>query len=87
MLFRSRDPGPPHALAGLSLEGLKLLKAYQRMDVEALAGLRVRPDAEAEVERAMRTFLAYSLDRSPRSLAFLDEVRADRAQVAEEVRA
>jgi hypothetical protein len=25
----------------------------------------------------MRAFLAYTLDRSPRSLAFLDEVRAD----------
>jgi len=71
-----RCPGPPQAIAGLSLDALKLLKAYQRMDVEALAALRVRPEIEAEVETAMRTFLAYTLDRSPRSLAFLDEVRA-----------
>ena len=42
---------------------MKLLKAYQRMDVEALAALRVRPDVEAEVEAAMRAFLAYTLDR------------------------
>jgi hypothetical protein len=27
----------------------------------------------------MREFLAYSLDRQPRSLAFLDEVRSDQA--------
>ncbi len=78
-----RCPGPPHNVAGLTLDGLKLLKAYQRMDVEALAALRVRPEVELEVESAMRSFLAYTLDRQPRSLAFLDEVRAhDRAATA-----
>lgn len=71
-----RCPGPPHERVPLSLEALKLLKAYQRMDVESLAALRVAPAVEREVERAMREFLAYTLDRSPRSLAFLDEVRA-----------
>ncbi len=71
-----RCPGPPYERVGLTLEGLKLLKAYQRMDVEGLAGLRIRPTVEREVETGMREFLAYSLDRSPRSLAFLDEVRA-----------
>jgi DNA repair protein RecO (recombination protein O) len=70
-----RCPGPPHDRVGLSLDGLKLLKAYQRMDVEAIAALRMRPEVEREVERGMREFLAYSLDRSPRSLAFLDEIR------------
>jgi DNA repair protein RecO (recombination protein O) len=79
-----RCPGPPHGIAGLSLDALKLLKAYQRMDVEALAGLRVRPEVEAEVESAMRAFLSYTLDRSPKSLAFLDEVRAgERFRAAE----
>ncbi|HSO29252.1 MAG TPA: DNA repair protein RecO [Candidatus Sulfomarinibacteraceae bacterium] len=78
-----RCPGPPHPVAGLSLEALKLLKAYRRMDVEALAALRVRAEVEAEVEAAMRAFLAYTLDRSPRSLAFLDEVRADERARAE----
>ncbi len=71
-----RCPGPPFERVGLSLEALKLLKAYQRQDVEALAALRVRPEVEREVEMGMREFLAYSLDRRPRSLAFLDEVRA-----------
>jgi hypothetical protein len=37
----SRCPGPPADRVGLSLDALKLLKAYQRMDVEALAGLRL----------------------------------------------
>ena len=71
-----RCPGPPHDRSGLSLEGLKVLKAYQRLDVEALAGLRLAPEAEREVEAAMRDFLRVTLERDARSLAFLDEVRA-----------
>jgi DNA repair protein RecO (recombination protein O) len=71
-----RCPGPPHDRTKLSLEALKLLKAYQRMDVEALAGLRQAPAIESEVERAMRDFVRHALEREPRSLAFLDEVRA-----------
>jgi DNA repair protein RecO (recombination protein O) len=71
-----RCPGPPHDRTGLSLEALKLLKAYQRLDAEALAGLRLAPDTEREVEAAMRDFIAIALERVPRSLAFLDEVRA-----------
>jgi DNA repair protein RecO (recombination protein O) len=77
-----RCPGPPFERAGLSLDALKLLKGYQRQDVEALAALRLRPEVEREVEIAMREFLAYSLDRRPRSLAFLDEVRAAAAAPA-----
>jgi hypothetical protein len=83
-----RCPGPPFDRTALSLEALKLLKAYQRQDVEALAALRVRPETEREVEIAMREFLAYSLDRKPRSLAFLDEVRsgvASRLEASREV--
>jgi DNA repair protein RecO (recombination protein O) len=72
-----RCPGPPFERAGLSLEGLKLLKAYQRLDIEAIAALRVRPETEREVEISLREFLAFSLDRKPRSLAFLDEVRSE----------
>ncbi len=71
----SRCPGPPADRAGLSLEALKLLKAYQRLDIEALAALRLPQAVEAEVEQAMRDFLRFSLDRDARSLPFLDEVR------------
>lgn len=71
-----RCPGPPHDRAGLTLEALKLLKAYQRMDVEALAAIRVGVAAEREVEGALRDFVALALERRARSLAFLDEVRA-----------
>jgi DNA repair protein RecO (recombination protein O) len=71
-----RCPGPPTALTALSFEALKLLKAYQRMDVEALATLRLPAVVEREVEDAMRAFIGYVLEREARSLGFLDEVRA-----------
>lgn len=71
----ARCPGPPATRTGLTLEALKLLKAYQRLDVEALAALRVPEAVEAEVEDAMRAFLRHVLEREARSLAFLDEIR------------
>jgi DNA repair protein RecO (recombination protein O) len=74
----SRHPGPPVSTAGLSVEALKLLKAYQRLDVEALASLRLPAAVEGEVEGAMRDFIRIALERDARSLAFLDEVRAGR---------
>jgi DNA repair protein RecO (recombination protein O) len=74
-----RCPGPPHDRTPLSLDALKLLKAYQRQDVEALAGLRLAAGTEREVEGAMRDFLRHALERDARSLAFLDEIRHEPA--------
>ena len=74
-----RCPGPPHDRAGLTLDALKLLKAYQRQDVEALAGLRLAVVTEREVESAMRDFIRNVLERDARSLAFLDEIRTPEA--------
>jgi DNA repair protein RecO (recombination protein O) len=74
-----RCPGPSHQLAGLSLDGLKLLKAYQRQDIEAIAALRLAESTEREVEAAMRDFIRHALEREARSLAFLDEVRHEPA--------
>ncbi len=71
-----RDPGPPAALTRLSLEAVKLLRAYQRLDAEALSELRLDPAVEREVESAMRAFIGTALEREARSLPFLDEVRA-----------
>ncbi len=72
----ARHPGPSHAEAGLSTGALRVLKAYQRMDVEAIAALRLPASVEREVEAAMRAFLGFVLEREPRSRRFLDEVRA-----------
>jgi len=71
-----RCPGPSHDRAGLSLEGLKLLKAYQRLDIEAIAALRLADSAEREVEAALRDFIRHALERDARSLGFLDEIRS-----------
>jgi DNA repair protein RecO (recombination protein O) len=70
-----RCPGPPHERAALSLEGLKLLKAYQRLDIEAIATLRMAAATEREVEADLRAFVQGALERDARSLPFLDEVR------------
>jgi DNA repair protein RecO (recombination protein O) len=70
-----RCPGPPHERTGLTLEALKLLKAYQRQDVEAIAALRLAAATEREVESALRDFVRHALEREARSLAFLDEIR------------
>lgn len=70
-----RHGGPSLEEARLSTDALRLLKAYQRMDAEAIAGLRLPPGVEREVEEAIRAFLVYTLEREPRSRRFLDEVR------------
>ena len=70
-----RCPGPPHDRSGLSLEALKLIKAYQRLDIEAIAGLRQAEGTEREVEAGLREFVRQALERDARSLPFLDAVR------------
>jgi DNA repair protein RecO (recombination protein O) len=69
-------PGPSAMAAGLSTEALKVLKAYQRMDVEAIAGLRLPPAVEREVEDRLGTFVRHVMERDTRSRRFLEEVKA-----------
>jgi len=71
-----RHAGPSMAAAGLSTDALRVLKAYQRMDVEALAGLRLPVVVEAEVERVLGEFVRHVMERDTRSRRFLEEVRA-----------
>ena len=77
----SRHLPPPAEQMPLTLAGLKLLRAYRRLDIEAIAGLRQPVEVESEVESALRWFMRNMLEREPRSLAFLDEVRSHRAPV------
>ena len=51
------------------------VRAYRRLDVEALAALHLPAEAEAEVEARLREYTRYILEREARSLAFVDEVR------------
>jgi DNA repair protein RecO (recombination protein O) len=66
---------PPAEQRVLSLDALKLLRAYRRLDIEAIAGLRIPVAIEIEVEDLLRRFIRHVLERDARSLAFLDEVR------------
>jgi DNA repair protein RecO (recombination protein O) len=77
----SNHPQPRAEVAPLSLAALKLLRAYRRLDIEAIAGLRLPVAVEAEVEVALRRFIRAVLEREARSLAFLDEVRAVRPRM------
>jgi DNA repair protein RecO (recombination protein O) len=70
-----RHPTPPAEHVRLSVDALKLLRAYRRLDVEALAGLRLPAETEAEVESLLRRYTRHVLEREARSLAFVDEVR------------
>ena len=71
-----RCVAPPAEQSKLSLGALKLLRAYRRLDIEAIAALRLPNVVEVEVEAALRRFMRSILERDPRSLPFLDEVRA-----------
>jgi len=74
-LLCDRHPRPPTEVSPVSLGALKVLRAYRRLDIEAIAALRLPSDTEAEVERLMRRFVRHVLEREARSLAFLDEIR------------
>lgn len=77
----SRHLPPPAEQMTLSLAALKLLRAYWRLDIEAIAGLRQPAEVESQVESALRLFIRNVLEREPRSAAFLDEVRSRRPLV------
>ena len=77
-LLCAAHPGPDAERAALSRDGLRLLKAYRHMELDAIAGLRLPAAAEAEAEQAMRLFVRHVLEREARSLEFLDEIRAGR---------
>jgi hypothetical protein len=46
------------------------------MDVEAIAGLRLPPAVEREVEDRLGTFVRHVMERDTRSRRFLEEVKA-----------
>jgi DNA repair protein RecO (recombination protein O) len=75
-LLCQRHQRPPAERTSLSLEALKVLKAYRHRDVSEMVSLRLPPAVEAEVELALRLFVRHALEREARSLAFLDEVRS-----------
>ena len=78
--------GPSQAAAGISTAALRVLKAYQRMDVEAIAALRLPPAVEREVEAVLGDFIRHVMERDARSRRFLQEVRTDYGATPHETR-
>ena len=76
-LFRDlgREGGGMGAVAIAALNRLVWDEPRVAAAAQALAGLRLAPATEAEVESALREFVRQALERDARSLAFLDEIR------------
>jgi DNA repair protein RecO (recombination protein O) len=58
----------------LSLSALKVMRHMQREPLEAVIGLTVRPAVMSEVERTLREYTQFHLERPIRSAEFLREV-------------
>ncbi len=59
----------------ISLSALKLLRHLQRSSYAAVAGLRLRPETEAEVRQLMEAYLSHLLERRLHTPAFLKRLR------------
>ncbi len=59
----------------LSLSALKVLRYMEREDWTAVRRLRWEPELAREMERLMREYLSYRLEREVKTLAFLDGLR------------
>ncbi|MBI4499081.1 MAG: DNA repair protein RecO [Chloroflexi bacterium] len=63
----------------VSLNAQKVLRLLQRDDRSTIARLRLDPSLAAELERLLRQYLTYLLERDLKSTAFLDLVRRQEA--------
>lgn len=74
-------PGAESAARLLSVRALKALRYLARSEFAEAARLRVNAPLAAELERHLRGFLQYVLDRDVNAARFLDDVRAVRGAV------
>ena len=63
----------------LTVNALKMMRLMQRADFAAVARVRTAPPLEAEMERHLREYLLYVLERDIRSTRFLETLRRGRA--------
>ena len=66
---RARDAQP------ISLNALKVLRYLQTRDWETVRGLRLTPEAMAEVEALLQKYIVYHLERSLKSVDFLKDLK------------
>lgn len=63
------------AAAPLSLNGLKVLRLFQRRPFPEAARVRLTPELGRELERHLRSSIRFILERDVRAAAFLDRLR------------
>ena len=59
----------------LSVNALKMMRLLQKGDFADCARVRTAPSLEAELERHLREYLLYVLERDVRSTRFLETLR------------
>jgi DNA repair protein RecO (recombination protein O) len=59
----------------LSVNALKMMRLFQKGDFVAVARVRTEPSLEAELERHLREYILYVLERDVRSTRFLETLR------------
>jgi DNA repair protein RecO (recombination protein O) len=64
----------------LSLNGLKVLRLLQRAPYADVARLRMQPELSQEVERHLRSYIIYVLERDINAAAFIEKLRRDALQ-------
>ncbi len=74
---RCKRCGPgPAGCEELGLPAFKVLRYLQSQEYEAVAALQLRPETSQQVERVLRHYLTFILERNLRSVAFLNLVRS-----------
>ncbi len=69
----------------LSLNGLKVLRLLQRGSYNEIARLKAPPVLAQEVERHLRAYIVYVLERDVNAAAFIERLRREEAPLAVEV--
>jgi DNA repair protein RecO (recombination protein O) len=64
----------------VSVNGLKVLRLLQDSDYNIASRLKMNPELSSELERLMRSYLRYLLEREVKSTAWLDTLRELRSK-------
>ena len=68
--FPGKDPVAP-----LSVDALKVLRWLQDNDFDTASRLKIEPGLSREVERVIRNYIQFLLERDVKSIAWLDSLR------------
>ena len=64
-------------LFSLSVNSLKVLRFFQNNDYETASRLKVPPELSSELERIMRGYIRYLLEKDLKSVAWLDSLKLE----------